>query len=450
MLLVLILTVSLISCGTQPIAPPTTPSESPSATPNISEPPAEIKGNGETLTIMISSGDNDKTGLKTALEMTAELLNVKIKYNVFPSDQMLNVVNTKLATGNADDIIIHVFGLTDVSAKDLAPLSGSWVDKIRSNVKPICVDPVSGEVLKAPFGSASNMGLLYNKKVLEKANVTLPLNNYAELIEACDKIKASGVTPVYISNKEVWTAQIPLLCSMTSTIAETPYLLQNLATNKVKPADVPELKKLWENLLSLKTGGYINTDYMSATNGMGFEALVNGQCAFYAHLDGAYGEINDAYPDKINDIGMTFCPLWDDADKGYVLFGSSSNYISVVNNSKHLELAKEFVNVMLSKEVLTAYYDLMPGASPFNDLGFELAMSPFNKEMNDYAADMKVYGDFNNNVYKEGAIFEAFYGRFNENIQNLIAGKTVEEAMDDWYQAYAEDAAARRVEGFTK
>jgi len=78
------------------------------------------------LTVMMSSGDYGPDTIKVALGKAAEILGVELVFDVYPDDQMLNVVNTKLATGNAGDLIVHNFGLTDVSAKDLAPLSGEW------------------------------------------------------------------------------------------------------------------------------------------------------------------------------------------------------------------------------------------------------------------------------------------------------------------------------------
>ena len=400
-----------------------------------------------TLTVMMSSGDFGPDTIKVALGKAAEIMGVELAFDVYPDDQFLNVVNTKLATGNAGDIIVHNFGLTDVSASDLAPLSGEWIDHITTTTKPLCLDP-EGNVLKAPLGGESNMGFLYNKKVLEASGVKLPIRNYAELMAACDQIKAAGFVPVYVSNKEVWTAQILLLTTMTSVFANDPELIQGIVTNTLKPWESEKLVKLWENALSLKERGYINEDYMSATNDMAFEALAEGECAFYAQLDSAYGTLAESYPEKVDEIGMMYVPLWDDEADGYVLFGTAINYLSAVKASPKAETAKEFINTMLSEEALTLYYQLSPGAVPYNNLGFELNMSPFNREMKGYAETWPSLGDFNNSTYDGETPLEAFYGAFNEQIQGLFAGKTVREAMESWYNAYAADAQARRVEGF--
>jgi hypothetical protein len=165
-------------------------------------------------------------------------------------------------------------------------------------------------------------------------------------------------------------------------------------------------------------------------------------------MDSAYATLSANYPDQVGDIGMTYTPLWDNATNGYVLFDSATNYLSVAANSENKDLAKEFINTMLTQEVLTVYYDNNPGSVPYNDLGFELNTNPFNKEMRGYAENMPCYGTFNNNTYNGSTPLESFYGAFNEQLQGLFAGKSVKDSMDAWYDAYSADAQARRAEGF--
>lgn len=402
----------------------------------------------QSLRIMMSSGDFGPDTIKSALNKAAEIMDIQLEYDVIPDDQMLNVANTNLATGNASDIIIHNFGLTDVSAKDLAPLEGEWTEKITDITKPLCVDE-NGNVLKAPLGGESNMGLLYNKKVLEDCEVELPIKNYDEFMQACKAIKEKGYVPLYISNKEVWTAQILLLTTMTTIFTDDMTLAEKLTANEIKPSEIPELVELWEDVAAIKEEGYINEDYMSATNDMGLEALANGECAFYAQMDNAYGTLAESFPEQVGDIGMTYTPLRKNAEDNYVVFGTATNYLSVPAEGKNAELAKEFVNTVLTEEVMTIYYDLVPGSAPYKDFGFELKMNPFNEEMQTYAETVPAYGDFQNNTYGEdGKILENFYGAFNEQVQGLFSGKSVEESLNSWYNAYAADANARRAEGF--
>lgn len=444
LLAMLMLTMVFVGCASEkPIQQPTEASSPLPPTETVEQPAEESR----SLTVMMSSGDYGAGLITKALETVAEKNGIQLEFEVIPDDQMITVTNTKLSTGNAGDVIVHNFGLTDISAKDLAPLTGDWVEKITDTTYPLCVDE-SGNVLKAPLGGESNMGFIYNKKVLEEAGVTLPLNNYDDLMAACEKVKASGKTPVYISNQESWTAQILLLCTMTSVFDGNPELIQQLTTNQIKPTEVPELVALFENALSLKEKGYINEDYMSATNDMAFEAVATGECAFYAQMDGAYSSLNEFYPEKIDDIGMMYIPLWNDAKDGYVLFGTATNYLSVVGSSANLELAKEFVNAMVSEDGLTVYYDLIPGSAPYKNLSVELNANAFNKEMRGYAEQWPSLREFNNALYDGEPALGNFYGAFSERIQGMFSGLSVEDTLNAWYDAYSADAQALRMEGF--
>lgn len=404
-------------------------------------------GGTPVLRVIMSSGDAGPGNIKTALDRAAQIMGVHLEYDVIPDDQMLNVVNTRLITDNAADLIVHNFGLTDVSSQHLAPLEGPWTSHITSTTRPLTVNE-QGEVLKAPLGGEANMGLLYNRRVLEEAGVSLPLRNYDEFVQALQKIRDAGFTPLYVSNKEVWTAQILLLTSMTPIFANDSEMIDALVHNELRPSEVPELVSLFENAQSLKDLGLINEDYMSATNDMALEALANGEVAFYAMLDSAYGTIREFYPESLEDIGMTYTPLWDDEANAMVLFDSATNYLSAVKNSDHLDLAKQFINTMITQEPLSVYYEMVPGAVPYDDLGYDLNMSPLNAEMKEYAQDIPAYSTFNNNSYDGETPLEAFYGKFNEQVQALFAGMSVEDTLDSWYDAYAADAKARRVEGF--
>lgn len=405
------------------------------------------EGNGQSLTVMIGSDDGGGVAVKAALDKAAEKMGITVEYSVFPADQFLNILNTKGATGNLDDVIFTSYSLSDLPYNEFAPLEGEWESKIKDSTKQFTVNPETGETVFAPFGAESNFGLAYNKEVLEKAGVEVPIADYDSFIDACEKIKATGVTPIYVSAQESWTPQILLLSSFTSTLLKDD-IVDRMITNQVKPQDVDSIVKIWDNVYQLQEKGLINEDYKSATHEMGKKAIANGEAAFYAVTDGAYGEIQTEYPDLIDGVGLTTTPMWDDPDDAFVMANRSCRCLAVAKNSSNLELAKEFVNTCISEDVMGTYYELMPGASPYNDLGFDLPMSAWNEEMGELAKTLPSYGDWCNALYDGEPKLNPFFGDFDLRVQSMFTGKTAEEAVTEWYEKYAEDAAAKRVEGF--
>ena len=401
----------------------------------------------ETLTVMIGSEDSGGVAVKAAMDKAAEIMGIDLEYSVFPTDQFLNVLNTKGATGNLDDVIFTSYSLSDLPYNEFAELSGDWEEKITDTTKQFTVNPETGETVFAPFGPESNFGLAYNKKVLENAGVTVPIMNYSDFMDACEKIKETGVTPLYVSAQENWTPQILLLTSFTTTLLKGD-LVDQLTTNQVKPQDVEGIVKIWDNVCKLQDAGILNEDYRSATHDMGKKAVANGEAAFYCVTDGAYGEIMNEYPDLIDDVGMTICPMWDNEEDAFVMANRSCRCLAVAKNSKNLDLAKEFVNTCITEEGMRTYYELSPGAVPYRDLGFSLPMSSWNEEMTTLTETIPTYGDWCNALYDGEPKMNPFFGDFDLRVQSMFSGKTAEEAVTEWYTKYAEDAKAKRVEGF--
>ena len=402
---------------------------------------------GESLTILMASGDGSNEAVKAAMDKAAEILGITLEYSVVPDDQFLNVINTKGSTGNLDDVIFTSASLSDLPYAEFAELSGDWVSHISDATKSFTLNPDDGTTIMAPFGAESNFGLAYNKAVLEKAGVTLPIKDYAAFLDACKKIKDTGVAPLYISAQENWTPQILLLSSFTTTLLKDDLVTQ-LSTNKVKPQDVQGIVDIWNNVKAFSTNGYINDDFLSSSHQMGLEAIANGKAGFYAVTDGAYGEIKTAYGDLIQGVGLTMCPMWNDEADAFVMANRSARMLAATKNGSKLDIAKAFIDTCISQEVMTVYYDMSPGASPYVDMGYDLKSSEWNQEMKELATQFPTHGDWCNNLYDGTAVMNKFFGEFDLRVQSMFSGKTAEAAVTDWYTAYSESAKAQRVEGF--
>lgn len=94
----------------------------------------------------------------------------------------------------------------------LADLSAEWdhyiADGVSADIKEAFT--VGGKVYAAPY-SLRYMSVLYNVKVFEAAGVAVP-TTFEEFLEACEKIKASGVTPIGLKNDSwasfIWFQQL--------------------------------------------------------------------------------------------------------------------------------------------------------------------------------------------------------------------------------------------------
>ena len=59
---------------------------------------SKTAGDSKKLTIMMSNSDSGNNAVETVMKMAADKMGIEIDYDVYPDDQMMSVLNTKLAT----------------------------------------------------------------------------------------------------------------------------------------------------------------------------------------------------------------------------------------------------------------------------------------------------------------------------------------------------------------
>jgi len=94
------------------------------------------------------------------------------------------------------------------------------------------------------------------------------------------------------------------------------------------------------------------------------EKLANGEGAHWAMLTQALSSVANAYPGKIDDIGVFGVPGDDPNNHGVTVWTSNGIYIN--KNSKNLELAKQWVAFYLSQEGLRIYSQARKPDGPFS------------------------------------------------------------------------------------
>lgn len=385
--------------------------------------------------------------LQKAIKMYEEETGNTIDPQIYPDDQFMNVLKAKLATGDVPDVFAFNPSVKDFGQDQLAPLSGPWVDKLDKSraVKNGYMWAGNDNVYVAPYGSTSFMGLMYNKDVLDKAGVTLPLKTYDDLLAAAEKIKATGVTPLYLPNKEAWTAQIDVFAGSQYIAMKNPDFAQQVAAGKLKYQDEPLLVDMFKRIVDFQKKGYMNADMASATMPMAEQALAEGKAAFVAGGNWLYQDFVQNYPDQAASISMTPFSWGDDPADLSVFKGGSGNGLYIPAASKQPEAAMDFINFVMSDKVMQAMYEIAPGA---NDVGAPTKASPWD-------ADMQALID--SGIAKTGDAFNDAANAIEPNFdsgdmgaagQALFAGKDPVKALEDLYSSVAKKNKAKKIPGF--
>lgn len=103
-----------------------------------------------------------------------------------------------------------------------------------------------GKIYASPYSILYNV-ILYNKEVFENAGVSEEPQTFDEFLDACEKIKASGVTPIAFKN-DSWAGFIWFQALIASY---EPQLYQDLCDGTAKYTDerVVEVMNIWQEMI---------------------------------------------------------------------------------------------------------------------------------------------------------------------------------------------------------
>lgn|GEM_PF-1315016 len=387
--------------------------------------------------------------IQKAIELYQAETGNKVDAQIFPDDQFVNIINTKLASGDTPDVFAIWPNVTNFNKDQLEPLDGPWTEKIDlERAKKFGYASIEdGKYYSAPYGANSIQGLIYNKDLFQQAGISGPFKTYQEFLDACEALKKIGVTPLVLSNKEGWTTQILFYTGSNYLAAQDPNLAMELATNKAKPSEKPALIDMVNRVLALRDKDYTNDDHLSTTIAMAEQALVEGKTAMIFGGDWLYADFDKNYKDKVDSLGMTAVNWGDDAADLGITKGGSGNGLFVPKNAKNKETAIEFIDYVMSDAVMKAMYEIVPGV---NDAGIETKASSWDAEMQGLIdsgtakATDNIIDAIRNAVPGSGIDV----GDFSGAMRSLWSGKSVDSGLNEWYAEYSKLSKVKKVPGF--
>jgi raffinose/stachyose/melibiose transport system substrate-binding protein len=270
-------------------APTNTQAPAPTMAPAATEPPAK------TVTIKwwhISTKDPALSDWqKMADAYMAAHPNVKIEITVLENEAFKTKLTTVLQSGEPPDIFQSWGGgvmnqqadaglLKDITA-DLDADGGAW----RNSVAPgaLAVYSYKGKNYGVPWDMGM-VGFWYNKALFAKANINTPPKTWTEFLADVKALKAAGITPIALGEKDSWTGMHIWSYLATRIAGKDGFLAAaNRTGSFTDPAFIEAGKKLQE-LIALKPfqAGYLGAthDEMQATFGNGKAAMeLSGQWA---------------------------------------------------------------------------------------------------------------------------------------------------------------------------
>ena len=273
-----------------------------------------------------------------------------------------NLVKTKLATGNMEDVFNYNSGalLAAINpAKTLVDVTKQPFQKnVYSSFKPAV--SVSGKVFGAPWGTAMGGGIYYNIPAFKKAGITSTPKTWAEFITDAKALKASGVDAVCGTFGDSWTAQLFVLADFYNVHAADASFAADYTNNKAKYAYNPAALAGFQHLEEVYKDGLFNADANTATFTDGGARVSSGKCGMYPMGTWFTSSLTG---DALNKVGFFALPGKDPKNVGLTTWMPSGLYIA--QTTTHLAETKKFLAFVASKAGTDAFVAGVGYQGPF-------------------------------------------------------------------------------------
>ncbi|WP_239618114.1 ABC transporter substrate-binding protein [Cohnella mopanensis] len=428
--------VALSACGNSNSNSNSDASASPSAAS-----PAASAANADPVTLtMLVSGAKAAEGADFELDTLPKLVkekfpNVTLEVQKLPDEQYYTSVKAKLAAGEGPDIFLVFPKLANMGAIEVAKagyaadLSGlSFWDK----VSKAAASDMSYE--GKPYAVAKGMDILgtyYNKDLFAKAGVTELPKDWPSFLAAADKLKAAGITPIVMGDKDPWVVQF----GMYQLAANTVYPTDPEFDNKLQTGETALTDAKWVETVNqykeLYDKGYVVKGSLGMASAQASQQFIDGKAAMI--FTGTWDLPGLAAKGAVDfERGFFSLPGNKSGEPLYASASTAAGY-ALNANSKHLDLGKQIFEYLYDGQspLFQAWVDSNPSISVYN--GVELK----NEIFKDVLSEIQSTGNafyFSNQMWPAG-VSDVMQSKFAE----IIGGKKttaedVTKAMQDKYK----------------
>jgi raffinose/stachyose/melibiose transport system substrate-binding protein len=313
-----------------------------------------------TITYLASQNWVLDTEMELGKQFEAET-GIHIDYQIIPSDQYFNVLQTKLeAGGEGIDIFGGQSGKTDIQLqlnveKNAVPLTDEeWV----SRMNPLSTEQVSldGEVYGLTIWDTigGSWVVVYDKQIFADNDLEVPAT-YAEFKAACQTLLDAGINPIYEPVADGWHHVLWFAEMGPIYEAATPGLYEALNANETTLADDSTMLLALEQIQELYINGYFGPDALSNEFANTEAMMASGEYAMTVNRLGLPAQIESAYPDvSADNFGFFVMPL---ADNQIWNVNPAAPSKFIYSGSEHIDAAKAYFEFLTRPENLQFVLD---------------------------------------------------------------------------------------------
>lgn len=266
---------------------------------------------------------------------------------ITPGSDYETVMKTRMASGDMPDVFVtHGWSIGRYKEYLLELNDQPWYENVSDSIKGVIEDE-EGKIYVLCVSQGIN-GMEYNADVLEKAGVDpLSIRTMEDFKEACEKVRAIGVTPIFLGGKDYWTS-----ATLMGNIAPSYYTAEGCAYpmgDKLKDGSFnweTDGLAYFNDLKDMINAGCFNENFSTADEVQGFEALANGECAFL--IGGLALERISSYNSEAN-IEVMPLPSTTEEGKSQYLIGEGSAF-GIWKDSEYIDEAKQLLEYLAEPE----------------------------------------------------------------------------------------------------
>lgn len=435
MLVAMMLVIGACSSNT-PNAGSTNATNNPS---NTTEPPTDASDDPVTLTMLVSgakAAEGEDFELETLPRLVKEKFpNVTLEVQKLPDEQYYTTVKTKLGAGEGPDIFLVFPKLANMGAIEVAK-AGYAADlsdlSFWDRVSPAAKNDMSYD--GKPYAVAKGMDILgtfYNKDLFEQAGITELPQDWNSFLEAAEKLKAAGVTPIAMGDKDPWVIQFGMYQLAANSVYPTdPEFDTKLQTGETVLTDEKWVKTI-NQYKELYDKGYVVKSSLGMASAQAMQQFVDGKAAMI--FTGTW-DLPGVTASGAAEFERGFFALPGN-DAGQPVYASASTAAGFALNAKsaNLDAAKQVFEYLYDAEspLFEAWVASNPSISVFN--GVELQNDIFQDVLGDIQSTGNAFY-FSNQMWPAG-VSDVMQAKFAEIIGGQkTTAEDVTKAMQDKYK----------------
>ena len=305
-----------------------------------------------TLTMMVS-GTKAPDGEDFVIDILPKLVkekfpNVTLETSKLPDEQYFTSIRTKLSSGQGPDFY-WVFpknaslGVLDMAkagyAADLSDL------KFWDNISKGAKDDMSFE--GKPYGVAGGLdflGTYYNQELFKQVGITSPPQDWPSFLEACQKLKDAGITPIAMGDKDPWVIQFGMYQIAANVIYPDEMDFDSKVQAGEKSLSDPKWAKTVSMYKELYDKGYVVKNSLGVGSAQAAQMFIDGKAAMILSGTWDFATLTAKGAQEFTP-GFFSLPANDPGKPTYVSAATAAGF-ALNAKSENLAVAKEVMNYL--------------------------------------------------------------------------------------------------------